>query len=60
MFLSDSRDTVVVKINLITPHLSTNVFYFYRTNAIFIDPALIRSNTVNILSGIRNNRRHLY
>ena len=26
MVLSDSRDTVVAKINLITPQLSTNVF----------------------------------
>ena len=47
MVLSDSRDTVVAKINLITHQLSTNVFYIYHTNAICIDPALIRSNTVS-------------
>ena len=46
MVLSDSRDTMVAKINLITSQLSTNVFIFYHTNAIFIDPAPIRSNTV--------------
>ena len=46
MVLSDSRDTVVAKINLI--HLSYQLmcFNFYHTNAIFIDPALIPSNTV--------------
>ena len=47
MVLSDSRDTVVAIINLITPQLSTNVLEFYHVNAIFIDPALIRSNTVS-------------
>ena len=50
MVLSDSRDTMVAKVNLITPQLSTNVFELYHANAIFIDPALIRSNTVFQLS----------
>ena len=42
--------TVVAKINLISLQFATNVYYFYHTNANFLDPALIRGNTVVIVA----------
>ena len=35
--------TVVAKVNLIPLPFATNVYYFYHTNANFLDPALIQA-----------------
>ena len=38
-----SIHTVVAKINLISLQFATNVYYFYHTNANFLDPAVIQA-----------------
>ena len=43
MILNYSIHTVVPKINLISNQFATNVYYFYHTNANFLDPALIQA-----------------
>ena len=44
-FLSDSKHTEIAQINVITLQFELMVL-IYHTNAIVIDPALIRRNTV--------------